>query len=168
MKTLPALAVATALWLVLVGALSCSRPAPGPTPDSRTTQRRKEPSGSPRGGPAAVLVPPDNARHLCGLHDSGAPLPDGRPGAHIIWDAYSSEELPAELSTHYRQSLAAEVHSTRGSCDTWRFPPAKPTRILEVCPVTAEGPWSTPGSGCSPPPQRAKSIILIASIARSD
>jgi hypothetical protein len=110
-----------------------------------------------------ALEPPGDALHLCGGHVTGAPFPDGKPGPHIIWEAYSSQELPTALAKRYLDSLGSETHSRSDGCDLWRFPPDKPTHTLEVCPVSFQGPWSE----CSHAPSRAaKSIILISSMAQ--
>ena len=114
--------------------------------------------------PRGVIEPPSTASHLCGGHVTGAPLPDGRPGAHILWEAYSSKESPAALAKRYLESLGSEAHSTMDGCDLWRFPPDKPAHTLEVCPVSSGGPWSD----CSKAPRSAASIIMISSIAQAD
>ena len=114
--------------------------------------------------PRGVIAPPGDALHLCGGHVTGAPLPDGKPGSHIVWEAYSSQELPEALAKRYLDSLGSEAHSrSDDGCDLWRFPADKPTHTLKVCPVSSQGPWSE----CSQaPPRTAKSIILISSMAQ--
>jgi len=114
--------------------------------------------------PRSVIEAPGDAPRLCSGHISGAPLPDGKPGPHILWEAYSSQELPASLAKRYLDSLGSEAHSTLDGCDLWRFPPDKPARTLEVCPVSVKGPWSE----CDQAPPRAATIIMISSMATAD
>lgn len=138
--------------LALVAVVSCA----GSHPKTVAPQSGKQAETAlPRG----VTEPPSNASHLCGGHVTGAPLPDGKPGPHIIWDAYSSQELPAVLAKRYLKSLGPEAHSTMDGCDLWRFPPDMPAHTLEVCPVSSGGPWSE----CSQAPPPAASIIMISS-----
>ena len=148
------------LGLVLLAALSCvgAEPEPAdPVAGSPNQQPRIAFSGAP-------LEPPGGADRLCGGHVSGAPLPDGTPGSHITWDAYTSAELPADLSALYRQLFGRIEDSSRDGCTTWRHPPDEPRQILEICPVAAAGPWSQ----CASAPAQASSIVLISSIARPD
>jgi len=147
-----------ALGLALVAVVSWS----GHRGKAATPQSSKQgQTALPRG----VIEPPGDALHLCGGHVTGAPLPDGKPGPPITWEAYSSQELPSALAKRYLDSLGSETHSRSDDCDLWRFPPDKPTHTLEVCPVSFQGPWSE----CSHTPSRsAKSIILISSMARAD
>jgi hypothetical protein len=111
---------------------------------------------------ATVTVPPSDAQPLCSGHVSGVTTPDGKPGPHISWDAYSSRESPGTLTESYLQSLGTEGHTKDHDCDSWRLPPAKPTAIIEVCPASASGPWSE----CHPPPREAASIVMTSSVAQ--
>lgn len=108
--------------------------------------------------------PPEDATFLCGGHVTGAPQPDGSPGPHITWDAYTSRRGTSTVAAAYRKSLGTQFHRVNGACETWRFPLDKPVRVLEVCPVSENGPWSQ----CEPIPADAKSIILISTMARSE
>lgn|GEM_PF-6432014 len=111
-----------------------------------------------------VVEPPSDAKFLCHGHVSGESTTKGKPGPHIIWDAYSSREIPTALAKRYLDALGSESHSAEAGCDIWRFPPEKPARILEVCPMSAQGPWAE----CSKAPRQAASIILISTIASAD
>jgi hypothetical protein len=119
---------------------------------------------APKGLPEASLDPPTDAVELCSGHVTGAPLPDGRPGPHINWTLYTSTETRPALAERYDDALGDEGHTADSVCDTWKRPTDRPERIVEVCELTAEGPWSD----CPPPPQSAKSRILISTMARAD
>jgi hypothetical protein len=114
---------------------------------------------------AGAVDPPGDAQHLCDGHVSGVPSADGKPGAHITWTAYSSREAPDVLTKRYLASFGSEGHAVVSGCDIWRFPPDKPTRVIDVCPVSADNPTL---DSCPAPPAEAKSIIMISSMARSD
>ncbi len=148
------------LGLVLLAALSCVGAEPEPADHvvrSPNQQARIALSGAP-------LEPPGGADRLCSGHVSGSPLPDGTPGSHITWNAYTSGELPGDLSALYRQLLGRIADSSREGCTTWRHPPDEPRQILEICPVAATGPWSE----CASVPEQASSVVLISSIERPD
>jgi hypothetical protein len=123
--------------------------------------------------PPGELVPPGDAQLLSEGRVIGMPPPDGgpddspdaRPGPHITWTAYTSEEAPDALAKRYLASLGTEAHAVEGDTNIWRFPREKPVDVLEVSPASAEGPWTYDGT---PVPPQAKSIIMISSIARFD
>lgn len=147
---IPALAasVLLALVLVLFGLGSTTKAASQATPRP----------------PDASLDPPPDAIELCSGHEIGAPLPDGRPGAHISWTVYTSTETRHSLAVRYQEALGDEGHTAESDCDTWRRPPERPARILDVCELEARGPWDS----CSSPPEKAKSRILVSTMARAD
>jgi hypothetical protein len=148
-----------ALAALLAAVVGCASPHDETAPS---------PSAQPAGPPplrSGALEPPGEARRLCAGHVTGAPLPDGRPGAHINWTAYSSREAPDALAKRYLASLGPEPHSVEGDRNLWRFPREKPVSVLEVSPASADGPWIY---DCPPVPADAKSIIMISSMARSD
>lgn len=110
------------------------------------------------------LDPPPGAVELCTGHLTGAPLPDGRPGPHVAWTLYTSGEARHLLAARYLETLGDAGHVMDGGCDSWRRPPERPDRILAVCELAAEGPWGS----CPPPPETAKSRVLLSTMARSD
>lgn len=114
--------------------------------------------------PEASLEPPAEAVELCAGHVTGASLPDGRPGPHINWTLYTSTETRPALAERYHDALGDEGHTADAACDRWKRPPERPERIVEVCELTAEGPWSD----CPPPPESAKSRILVSTMVRAD
>lgn len=146
------------LFYLALGAVVIGSGLPG---EAASPQHRKHTGTALRRG---AVEPPSDARFLCHGHASEAPAPDGKPGAHALWDAYYSREKPTALAKRYLESLGPEAHSAEASCDTWQFPPDKPTRILEVCPVSTNGPWAE----CSKAPRQAASIIFISSMIRAD
>jgi hypothetical protein len=87
---------------------------------------------------------------------------DGVPGLRIHWRAYYSTESPAKVTAHYTAQYGSKNRTTEKDRFTWRFPATDPEAVLEVCPVTAKGPWNHH----DPPPPAARSIIMISSIAR--
>lgn len=119
---------------------------------------------SKQGEPEASLDPPADAVELCAGHLTGAPLPDGRPGPHITWTLYTSAESLPAVAERYYDALGDEGHTTDSDCYTWKRPVDRPERIVEVCELAAEGPWSD----CPPLPENARSRILISTMARAD
>ncbi len=117
-----------------------------------------------KGLPGASLDPLSDAVELCSGHVTGAPLADGRPGAHINWTLYTSGETRRSLVERYQDALGGEGHTADSDCDIWRRPAGRPEGIVEVCELAAEGPWGD----CPPPPEEARSRILISTMARSD
>lgn len=126
----------------------------GPVIEARTS----------KGLPEASLDPPSDAVELCSGHVTGAPLPDGRPGPHITWTLYTSTEARPALVERYQDALGDEGHSADPDCDTWKRPADRPEGVVEVCELTAEGPWSD----CPPPPTGARSRILVSRMSRAD
>jgi hypothetical protein len=114
--------------------------------------------------PEGSLDPPSDAVELCAGHVTGAPLPDSRPGPHITWSLYTSTETRRSLAQRYQEALGDEGHTADPDCDTWKRPPERPGQILEVCELAAEGPWGS----CPPPPEKAKTRILVSTMARSN
>lgn len=112
----------------------------------------------------ASLDPPPDAIELCSGHVAGAPRPDGRPGPHINWTLYTSTETRHSLAVRYREAFGDEGHAAESDCDSWRRPPERPERVLEICELEAPGPWGR----CSPPPEKAKSRILVSTMTRAD
>lgn len=131
-------------------------------------ERGGEPVAGPRtargGLPEASMDPIEEAVELCSGHLSGAPLPDGRPGSHITWTLYTTSEPRDTLAARYLDGLGEEGHEADGGCDSWKRPVARPERIVEVCELDAEGPWRD----CPPPPEGARSRLLISTMARAD
>jgi hypothetical protein len=68
------------------------------------------------------------------------------------------------LAERYHDALGDEGHTADSACDRWKRPADRPERIVEVCELNAEGPWRD----CPPPPERAKSRILISTMARAN
>ena len=110
---------------------------------------------------SATFEPPPSASRLCAGHVTGAPHSDGTPGLHISWTAYWTAESPRTVAKRYLESLDPKLHEREDNCDIWRDPPDDPEHVLEVCPVSARGPWSD----CKGLPPRARTIIMISSMA---
>jgi len=107
----------------------------------------------------AAFEPPRDAPVWCSGHVTGAPSPDGKPGMHITWTAYTSTESQQAVAKRYLRTLDPKQHSREGECDLWRDPPDEPKKVLEVCPISENGPWS----GCKDRPARARTVIMISS-----
>ncbi len=145
------------------GSVTRWRDANEPTFIERGGRPAVEPPAS-KGLPEASLDAPSGAAELCRGHVTGAPLPGGRPGPHVTWTLYTSAETRPALAERYRDALGDEGHSADSDCDTWKRPPERPERIVEVCELNAEGPWAD----CPPPPAGARSRILVSTMARAD
>ena len=138
----------------LLLALAACAPTDEPPPAAR----------EPPPDPPAAHDPLAGAQRLCGGHVTGAPLADGSPGAHVSWEAYVSPEPPDVLRARYVTSLGSEPTLARESCVAWQRPPERPVEVIEVCPATASGPWSS----CSPPPPGTATVVLLSTMARPD
>jgi len=108
------------------------------------------------------FAPPAGARQLCAGHVAGAPQPGGEAAPHITWTAYDSVESRAVLAARYHAAFKRNAEALNDGCDVWRTPSDTPSKVIEVCDVTAKGPWN----GCAAIPGDAKSIVLISSMAR--
>jgi len=107
-----------------------------------------------------TFQPPADAPRLCSGHVTGWPRPDGRPGPHIGWRAYSSALSRPALAKRYFEVFGRANHSREGGCDFWRSPKDAPTDVLAVCDASTKGQWDQ----CAAPPADAKSIIEISYI----
>lgn len=124
--------------------------------------RERNQPGEP-GAPGSI-EPPKGAKILCSGHVTGEPSSEGTPGPHILWTAYSSRKTTATVAAGYRKSLGTQNRSTEGKCEIWRFPSTNPKNVLEVCPVTAMGPWQE----CRPAPRNARSLVSISTMISVD
>ena len=154
-------ALACLLPLALGVLVACTRPSqqahasiPASTPAAQASSTT----------PDGVPVPPRDGRFLCSGHVTGVRSGDGGPGAHITWQAYSSPRDTTDVTADYLALLGADSHSAENACDIWRLPPSQPRSILEVCPATASGPWSS----CATPPPATKSIVMISTMAAAN
>ena len=114
--------------------------------------------------PHNLYIAPAGSVRLCAGHVTGAPSPNGVPGAHISWEAYSSTQSVELLSKHYLKTLHSAAHSSDKDCHSWKSSSEHPDRILEVCDSKFKGVWSS----CEGVPTNASSIILISTIARPE
>ena len=98
---------------------------------------------------------------FCTEHITGA-SEAGKPGAHISWTGYYSPDSPETVVSHYMKALGAKNHAKERGEDVWRFPLAKPERVLTV---TQPG-GAFPLGQCTRPPGSARSIVIISSMTR--
>jgi hypothetical protein len=83
----------------------------------------------------------------------------------IIWDAFASEETPANLIDYYHQKLGDAGFTKDGERGTWRLPAksAHPQRVLEILPAGANAPYKS----CeNRPPANTKSILMVSKLSR--
>jgi hypothetical protein len=139
---------------LLCATLACSSEHPSAVPPA-PVQVNRTLAAEP-----ALLQPPSDAQFLCSGHVTGAPLPDGSPGRHISWNAFTSHRDPAILIPSYLKTLGAS-QTPGDACATWRVPVTDPRATLQVCPATSFGPWRN----CHPIPAGAKSIVLTSTIS---
>lgn len=140
-------------WL-LCATLACSPADPSAVQPAPAAERK---TLAPE---AAPLGPPSNAEFLCSGHVTGAPLPDGSPGSHINWMAFTSHQDPAIVIPYYVKALGASPTPV-GVCATWRDPVTDPRATVDVCPATYLGPWDT----CQPIPAGTRSIIMTSTLS---
>jgi hypothetical protein len=102
------------------------------------------------------------------------PLPDtavllgsqsvvGESGAHILWRAYASGDAPETVAAFYRRALGDTGLAVAGQRVIWRFPAERPTEVLDILPIAADGPhhafrtiW----------PASARTAIVISHMSR--
>jgi hypothetical protein len=111
---------------------------------------------------APPLKPYPGSTEFCGESIVGAPQPDGRPGAHITWTAYRSDDPPSKVVAYYLKRLGAKNRRRERSEDVWRFPLDSPDRVLSVSGPTGTFPWRK----CGALPPAVQSVIMISTIAR--
>lgn len=83
----------------------------------------------------------------------------------IIWDAFASEERPADLINDYHQKLGDAGFTKVGERGTWRLPvrAAHPQRVLEILPVGTDAPYKS----CeNRPPANTKTILMVSKLSR--
>jgi hypothetical protein len=122
------------------------------------------PAPQPGKGAADEIKPYPGSIAFCTEHITGAPEGDGKPGAHISWTGYYSADSPAKIVRHYSEILGSENHRKEDKKDVWRFPLAKPERVLTV---TQPGGAFLPGQ-CTRPPGSARTIVTSSVMTRQD
>jgi len=123
--------------------------------------------GGPARQPGKSLVdikPYPGSKTFCTEHIVGAPEKDGKPGAHISWTGYYSEDPIAKVVLHYTKTLGSENHRKERNEDVWRFPLGKPEQVLTV---TQPG-GTFPQGQCARPPGSARAIVIISMMTRPD
>ncbi len=84
----------------------------------------------------------------------------GQPALDVAWAAYASRDGRASLGEHFDALFGRETHLPQGACDTWRFPPQRPTSLLQVCAPEMDGPWTT----CGPPPPGTGAVLMVSEL----
>ncbi len=79
-----------------------------------------------------------------------------RSGPHITWDGFASDRTPEDLARCFQRKLK-RLPIQDGQDYTWRYPPANPTRFLNVIPTTARGPHQALKI-----PRGTRSIVIIS------
>ena len=153
--------------LALVSALcvlsACARPdAPAPQAATPASQVSPEPTAATAATASAGIDPLAGALRHCSGHVTGAPRADGAASAHIGWETYASREPLSSLRRSYTASFGSEPTLAREECVAWQAPRERPERVVELCPPTASGPWST----CPPPPEGTATLVLVSIMAR--
>jgi len=89
---------------------------------------------------------------------------NGGPNGHITWTGYYSSDSPEKVVLHYTKALGSENHRKERGEDVWRFPLAKPERVLTV---TQPG-GAFPLGQCRRPPGSTRAIVILSTMARPD
>jgi hypothetical protein len=119
-------------------------------------------TGAPTPAPPPAVAAADFQR-LCSGHVAAVPRPDGRPGPHLEWIAYTSAAAAEELARRHRAELAGGEHETGADgCHVWRFSDSG-RHIWDLCPVEVEG----PAARCVPP-AGTRSVLLVSTMVGGD
>jgi hypothetical protein len=114
--------------------------------------------------PLPPAVPEADFHRLCSGHVAAVPRPDGRPGPHLEWTAYTSPSPVGELAGRHATALAGGEHETgEDGCHLWRFQDAG-KHIWDLCPIEVE----TPARGCDRPPAGTRSVLLVSTMVGGD
>lgn len=114
--------------------------------------------------PAPPAVPEADFHRLCSGHVTAVPMPDGRPGPHLEWTAYTSPSGVDALARRHEKALAGGEHEGGADgCHLWRFQDAA-KHIWDLCPVEVE----TPARDCDPPPAGTKAVLVISTMVGGD
>lgn len=113
------------------------------------------------------IKPYPGAKHLCGKHVAGAPR-DGKPGAHITWNAYYSRAGVNKVVDFYKDQLGTEKYSFEQDSHGWVFSDTDAhsvthSLILDIKKFDAEGPWTS----CRSKIPNHGTIIMISSMVKS-
>jgi hypothetical protein len=109
---------------------------------------------------APPAVPEADFHRLCSGHVTAVPTPDGRPGPHLEWTAYTSSSAVGALARRQEKALAGGEHEAgEDGCHLWRFQDAA-KHIWDLCPVEVE----TPARDCDPPPAGTKAVLVISTM----
>ena len=101
---------------------------------------------------------------LCSGHVTGAPDKNKKPGAHILWTAYTTPDPPDQVVRHYTKALGSANHRREAQEDVWRFPTDKPERVLSITAV----PGPLPVRECRRPPDEARTIVMMSTMTRPE
>jgi hypothetical protein len=122
-----------------------------------TTSLFSSPALQPGKNPVVDIKPYPGSIAFCTQHITATP-------GHIIWTGYYSVDPLEKVVSHYTKVLGSENHQKEGDEDVWRFPLAKPERVLSV---TRPGRTFLPGE-CKGPPRSARTIVISSMMARQD
>lgn len=122
-----------------------------------TTSLSGSPAPQPGKSPVVDIKPYPGSIEFCTQHITATP-------GHIIWTGYYSVDPPEKVVSHYTKTLGSKNHQKEGNEDVWRFPLAKPERVLSVA---RPGDGFLPGE-CKRPPRSARAIVISSMMARPD
>lgn len=105
-------------------------------------------------------IPPSQVK-FCSGHVTMEVNSENPSGAHINWEASSSELDKDSLIKHYREIFGAQDKRDGLGCQVWRFDNQIGKPNVSVCSSTSNGPWSD----CLPISNKSRSIVLISHIA---
>ena len=124
----------------------------------------RDPGLQPGQSPVVDIKPYPGSIMFCTEHIVGAPQGDGKAGAHISWTGYYSADPPSKVVLYYTKILGSQNHRKEGNENIWRFPLAKPERVLTV---TQPG-GTFPRGRCPRPPGSARAIVITSIMTRPD
>ena len=103
------------------------------------------------------LEPYPSSVKYCDEHVLGAP-----GSGQINWTGYHTTDPVEKVVSFYLKKYGSGNHEKLDDEDIWRFPPAKPDRVLSV-----GTPKSAPHSNlCKPVPTTARAVVVISTVTR--
>lgn len=86
---------------------------------------------------------------------------EGAPPSDVAWAAFASRDGRTALGEHFDALFGKATHLQQGACDSWRFPPQRPTSLVQVCDPRMDGPWIT----CGAPPAGSGAVLIVSELA---
>lgn len=90
---------------------------------------------------------------LCSGHVKGVPTPDGKPGLHIVWRSYTTQDSLAAMQAQLSKVLQQAPDTSDPHCPTWRRGSGPARATISLCQPSSVGPWTHCGAPIPPATQ---------------